>query len=130
MRDVHQHYCRSCRAPWEHDGDQIPRGGVKAAHRCPTCGTEGYVKYYGTETHDEMVEMETLCKLSEDDRVPDHVRDQAARDFSRMAQRLHRPNEPALETETRSRSGLWSLRPPYDAPEGLDELLDLIRGSR
>jgi len=100
VSDIHQHYCRQCRAPWEHDGDQVKPGGVKAAHKCPHCGTAGFVKFYGNETHDEMCEMEALIELADDDRVPGHLQRQAERDFARMAQRLHRPNEP-------ERPGAW-----------------------
>lgn len=96
MSDVHQHYCRQCRAPWEHDGDKMEKGTIKDAHKCPTCGTLGWVKFYGNETHDEMVEMEALLEIADDERVPAHTQRQAERDFARMAQRLHRPNEPPL----------------------------------
>jgi len=111
MGDVHQHYCRQCRTPWEHDGDQMISGTIKEAHKCPNCGTMGWVKFYGNETHDEMCELEALLELSEDERVPGHLQRQAERDFARMAQRLHRPNEPE--------------RRQYDS---LDELLDMLGG--
>jgi hypothetical protein len=90
VSDVHQHYCRQCRASWEHDGDEILDDAQnKAAHRCPVCGTPGWSKYFGTETHDEMYDLEELIELSQDERIPDHVRQQARVDFDAMARRLH-----------------------------------------
>lgn len=122
MSDVHQHYCRQCRAPWEHDGEQMTDSTVlKAAHKCPSCGTSGYVKFYGNETHDEMCQLEALLELSEDERVPAHTQRQAERDFARMAQRLHRPNEP-------QGLGAWGLADAYQAGAGIEELLDMLSG--
>lgn len=99
MSDVHQHYCRQCRTPWEHDGDALQSNPeIRAAHRCPACGTPGWVKYYGNETHDEMCQLEALLEASEDDRLPDGIRDRAERDFARLASRLHRGTEPSDES--------------------------------
>lgn len=93
--DVHRHYCRSCRVPWEHDGDQIQGASQLAtAHQCPRCGTEGWVKYYGNETHDEMCELEAFLELAEKEDATCAERAQANRDFARMASRLHRPEKP------------------------------------
>jgi hypothetical protein len=115
MSDLHAHYCRQCRVPWEHDGAEMDTNErLKAAHRCPRCGQSNYVKFYGNETHDEMCEMEALLELSEDERVPESQRYQAERDFARMAQRLHRPSAPY---------------PPQEE-DPLVSLLDFWRGLR
>lgn len=121
MSDVHQHYCRACRAPWEHDGDQIDKRTHKSSHQCPSCGTPGWVKFYGNETHDEMCEMEALLELTEDDRVPEPLRSQAECDFRRMARRLHRPGEP----ERAAAPGVWR---PYYVDGSLEDLLDALEG--
>jgi hypothetical protein len=110
MNDLHQHYCRQCRTPWEHDGaGMIDNPTIVAAHKCPNCSTPGWVVFYGNETHEEMCELEALLEISESEGVPDILRYQAEQDFRRMAQRLHRPNEP-----------------PYQEPRGWRELLDII----
>lgn len=118
MSDIHQHYCRRCRAPWEHDGDDAATNPeIVAAHACPRCGFAGWVKFYGNETHDEMCEFETLLELSEDERTPEPLRSQAARDFAALARRLHRPGDP----EPAGRHAAQTL-------EGiLDMLADLVR---
>lgn len=110
MSDIHQHYCRQCRASWEHDGDQIKPGTVRANHQCPSCGTPGWVKYFGTESHDEMCEAERLLEISEDETQPEDVRLQADRNFIRLAQRLHRPCEPQpTDEEVDSRIAVQKL---------------------
>lgn len=95
MSDVHSHYCTSCRAPWSHDGDKLETNPqIRAGHHCPSCGTAGWSKYYGNETHDEMVELERLLAASEDPNLSEYDRERAEMDFARMARRLHRPNSP------------------------------------
>lgn len=113
MSDIHQHYCRRCRAPWEHDGeDAATSPAIVAAHRCPRCDLPGWVKFYGTETHDEMCELETLLELSEDERTPEPLRSQAARDFAALARRLHRPGEAELDG--------------YHVAQTLEDILDML----
>lgn len=119
MSDIHQHYCRQCRRPWEHDGEAMENNAqIRAEHHCPVCGTPGWVKFYGNETHEEMCQMEALLETSEDDRLPDGVREQAEMDFARMAQRLH------VRPERKPRPFV-----PYDLETrtaSLEELLDQL----
>lgn len=111
MSDVHQHYCRQCRRPWEHDGAQLHTdAAIRRAHKCPVCGTPGWTKFYGTETHEQMCELEALLETSEDMRLPADVREKADHDFAVMASRLHRPNCPVPA----GRSGARTAPPTFD----------------
>lgn len=91
MTDIHQHYCATCRAPWEHDGDQLTTAEQRrAGHRCPLCGTAAWTVYHGYESHEEMEQLEGYATASRDEALLYRERIAAESAFTRLAQALQR----------------------------------------